>query len=127
LRGYGANLTDEDAAFSDLWGNKIGLQIVRGNRAAVKVLVDEAFEARRPSGGGPILSTPLAELGFDNRACNALERYLGISTVEQLLAADESAVLSIPNVGSTMLLAMVKALALKGIRRSMQLETELAE
>lgn len=99
-------LTAEQVEEIQRIGSRVGMAILRGNRSLAHELVDQAVAARAAADKPAILETPLAEIGIDNRSCNALENVLGILTLDGLLKTDLAELLAVPTFGYMSILSM---------------------
>lgn len=121
-RTHRGDLSAEDQDFVDIWGTKVGLQMVHGNREAALATVDRGLAARATKDTTPFLSLPLAMLGIDKRACGALEKYRQITTVEQFLQSDMTSLRETPQVGPRTVDTLLQNIALQALRKVAELE-----
>lgn len=116
--------TEEELAALELWGRKIGLAVLRGNKSAAHELVHVALARLREQNKSPLLTTSLIEMGVDVRTANALERERDILTVEDLLQSTPGVLATIPNMGPLNIIGIYSVLLRYTITRVIELEAK---
>jgi hypothetical protein len=115
-------LSDGQLEAIETWARKIALQIAHGNRTAAHDLVDKGVAQMHALDRSPLLSTSLAEVGVPNRLANALERYLGVTTIDGLLGTPTGELLTIPSFGEASVFTLLSTLVQYLVKRILYME-----